>query len=139
MCIRDRENTGYGAIKMIAPKGTAFNKSKLALLNTVSGELASTLRTADTYQETNSNLSHATQELTALTSFTRKVSSSQEVEEIAERLLVTAQKLTSADHGFVALFPNIQAEDRNDAEEVFTIAHYPQELSLIHISEPTRP
>jgi len=123
------ENTGYGAIKMIAPKGPAFNKSKLALLNTVSGELASTLRTADTYQETNSNLSHATQELTALTSFTRKVSSSQEVEEIAERLLVTAQKLTSADHGFVALFPNIQAEDRNDAEEVFTIAHYPQEIA----------
>src|SRR5680860_1577224 len=123
------ENTGYGAIKMIAPKGPAFNKSKLALLNTVSGELASTLRTADTYQETNSNLSHAIQELTALTSFTRKVSSSQEVEEIAERLLVTAQKLTSADHGFVALFPNIQAEDRNDAEEVFTIAHYPQEIA----------
>src|SRR5680860_1481132 len=123
------ENTGYGAIKMIAPKGPAFNKSKLALLNTVSGELASTLRTADTYQETNSNLSHATQELTALTSFTRKVSSSQEVEEIAERLLVTAQKLTSADHGFVALFPNIQAEDRNDAEEAFTIAHYPREIA----------
>lgn len=122
------ENTAYGAIKVVAPRGAGYNQSKLALLDTVSAELASTLRTAHTYRETNANLSRATNELAALNNFTRMVNSSLEFEEIAQHLLATAEKVTSSDHGFVGLHFPPERHAGEDEEGAVVIAHYPREI-----------
>ncbi|MHB1345492.1 MAG: sensor domain-containing diguanylate cyclase, partial [Thermoleophilia bacterium] len=97
------EGTGYGAIKVVAPQGETFNRSKLALLETIASELASTMRTASTYESTNADLSRATAELAALNTFTRVVSSSFDLEDICRNLFETAMRVTNSDYGNVTI------------------------------------
>ncbi|GAB4259027.1 MAG: hypothetical protein Kow00122_16570 [Thermoleophilia bacterium] len=105
------EDTAYGALKVVAPPGVAFNQSKLRLLSTIAAELATTLRTAGVYQTTNAELSRATAELSALTSFTRRVSASFDLEAIARNLLDTAMKVTDSHYGNVTLLPLREGEN----------------------------
>lgn len=97
------EGTGYGAIKVVAGPGQTYNRSKLALLETIASELASTMRTASTYQSTNAELSRATAELAALNTFTRVVSSTFDLESICRNLFETAMRVTDSDYGNVTI------------------------------------
>ncbi len=97
------EDTGYGALKVIARPGRTFNSSKLALLETIASELATTVRAAGAYEQTNADLSRATAELAALNTFTKTVSSTFDLNTIARNLLETAKSVTQSDSGYVAL------------------------------------
>ncbi len=97
------EDTGYGALEVIARAGRTFNSSKLALLETIAAELAATVRTAGVYERTNDDLSRATAELAALNTFTKTVSSTFDLNTITRNLLETAKSVTQSDAGYVAL------------------------------------
>lgn len=97
------EGTGYGAIKVVAPPGETLNSSKLALLETIASELATTMRTASAYQATNADLTRATTELAALNSFTRVVSSTFDLNSICRNLFETAMRVTDSDYGNVTI------------------------------------
>jgi diguanylate cyclase (GGDEF)-like protein len=97
------EERGYGALKVVAPPGATYDDSELSLVETVAAELGSVLRSAETYRSTNAELARATQELAALNKFTRRVSSSFELQGIAEILLEIAVRLTGSDYGSVCL------------------------------------
>ncbi len=97
------EGTGYGAIKVVAPAGETFNSSKLALLETIASELATTMRTAGAYQTTNADLTKATAELAALNVFTRVVSSSFDLNDICRNLFEAAMRVTDSDYGNVTI------------------------------------
>ena len=97
------EDTGYGAIKVVGQPGRTFDRSKLALLETIASELAATVRSASNYQSANAELTRAGAELAALNTFTRSVSSSLDLDNICHNLLSTAMRLTGADSGLVTI------------------------------------
>ncbi|GAB4246051.1 MAG: hypothetical protein Kow00129_06230 [Thermoleophilia bacterium] len=117
------ENRAHGAIKVVARQGQPLNRSKLALLETVANELAVTLRAADDFRTASSELTAVSSELSALTAYTRKVSSTTDAETMADDLLNAALKYTASDYGNVTL-----AADADEERYVTRFANYPPEV-----------